>query len=113
MSYYTTSKFQHTTSSVSNFSNQSSSTVEGVAVESSWSRNQNREKVDVIDTTGLENMKEQVRGWNRKLLDIRSQLVEMRVETSSAWGCGEIINEKELRGEMEILRLEVEKSSQM
>eukprot|EP00092_Neocalanus_flemingeri_P103283 GFUD01132164.1.p1 GENE.GFUD01132164.1~~GFUD01132164.1.p1 ORF type:complete len:103 (-),score=33.60 GFUD01132164.1:78-386(-) len=101
------------TSPGSNFSGQSSSVVNDLVVESSWNKDKRKEKVNMIDTKGLENMKEQVRGWNRKLLDIRSQLVATRVETSLAWGCGEIINEKELRGEMEILRLEVEKSSQM
>eukprot|EP00092_Neocalanus_flemingeri_P038137 GFUD01041512.1.p1 GENE.GFUD01041512.1~~GFUD01041512.1.p1 ORF type:complete len:107 (-),score=47.61 GFUD01041512.1:21-341(-) len=104
---------QYMTSPVLNFSSRSSSIVTDMAVESSWASDKRKEEVNVIDIKGLENMKEQVRGWNRKLLDIRSQLVEMRVETSSAWGCGEIINEKELRDEMETLRLEVQKSSQI
>ena len=77
-----------------------------MAMGTSWSER----KPEVSDISGLEKLKEQVRGLNREVENLRMQLVEMRVETSLPWGSAEIVRERDLSDELEMLKLEVEKS---
>ena len=67
-------------------------------------------RLEENDISGVEKMKEQVRGWNRKLEDIRMQLVDMRVETSLPWGSDYFKEEKEVCEELDLLKKEVEKA---
>ena len=78
-----------------------------MAMQSSWTV---ASKVEENDISGVEKIKEQVRGWNRKLEDIRMQLVEMRVETSLPWASEDLKKEVEMCIELDLLKKEVEKS---
>ena len=87
---------------------QISSTMTSMAMETSWSGASKERKLEVNDISGLEKMKEQVRGFNRDVQTLRMQLVEMRVETSLPLGSAEIVRERHLSDELEMLRQEVE-----
>merc|ERR1719228_1578309 len=73
-----------------------------------WSVTNKESSCEVNGTTELEKIKEQARGFNRKLEDLRMQLVEMRVDTCSVLGSSGIDKEIELSEEMEALKEEVE-----
>merc|ERR1712183_267054 len=79
-----------------------------MAMETSWSGASKERKLEVNDISGLEKMKEHVRGLNREVETLRMQLVEMRVETSLPLGSAEIVREIHLSEELEMLRQEVE-----
>ena len=83
-----------------------------MAIQSSWTgaSRERKMKVEENNISGVEKMKEQVRGWNRKLEDIRMQLVEMRVETSLPWASEDLKKEVEMCIELDLLKKEVEKS---
>ena len=60
------------------------------------------------DISVLEKTKVDVQGLNRKLEDMRRELVKMRVETSLACTSAELEQELELGKEIEITRKEIE-----
>ena len=66
--------------------------------------------VEVNANNRVEEMKVQVGVCNRRLEDMRRDLVEMRVGSSMSWGV-EVLKEIELRKELEMLTKEVERDA--
>ena len=87
----------------------SSTSLPGLAMETrtSWSVD-NSWKKEENGISGLEKMKVGAKVWNRKMEDLRMELVQMRVETCLAWGRVEIGKELEVGKELEMLKEEVD-----
>jgi hypothetical protein len=87
----------------------SSSSMSGMAMETrtSWPGAGGSRDKEEHGTSGLEKMKVEVRVWNRKVEDMRMELVQMRVETSLAWSDVDNRKEFELGKELEMMKEEV------
>ena len=113
MSYKSFPSISHTmTSSVpADWRNSSSSSMFGMAMDTrtSWAgAGGSREKKEENGISELEKMKVEAKVLNRKMEDMRMELVQMRVETSLAWSYVEIGKELELGKELKMVKEEVD-----
>jgi hypothetical protein len=93
--------------SMSGMAMETRSSMSRMAMETrtSWSGG-SREKEE-HGTSGLEKMKVEVKVWNRKMEDMRMELVRMRVEASLAWSDVDIRKDLELGKELEMFKEEL------
>ena len=85
----------------------SSSSKQGMTIRSGTGAGMEK-IVGVNASTRVEEMKVQVGVCNRRLEDMRRDLVEMRVGSSMSWSV-DVLKELELRKELEMLTTEVER----
>ena len=101
--------WRKSSSSMSGMAMESRTSMPGIAMETrtSWSGAGGSREKEEHGTSGLEKMKVEVKVWNRKMEDMRMELVQMRVETSLAWSDVDIRKEFELGKELRMLKEEL------